>query len=133
MKQVKSLYILAENCVTTFPIDSILSVKITNKLIDICLIDGRQETFNLRLSQLLNCVFDLTNYAQFFFVKEGMLLNPIHTEITKLVNDKHVEYEIATKLNTVNLNFSLPEKALLTQLKKGKLLVKNTTDGYMSL
>ena len=133
MKQVKSLYILAENCVTTFPIDNILSVKITNKFIDICLVDGRQETFNLRLSELLNCVFDLTNYSQFFFVKEGVLLNPMNTEITKLVNDKHVEYEIATNLNTANLNFSLPEKDLLKQLNKGKLMVKNAFDDYMSL
>jgi hypothetical protein len=133
MKQVKSLYILAENCVTTFPIDNILSVKITNKFIDICLVDGRQETFNLRLSELLNCVFDLTNYSQFFFVKEGVLLNPMYTEITKLVNDKHVEYEIATNLNTANLNFSLPEKDLLKQLNKGKLMVKNAFDDYMSL
>lgn len=133
MKQVKSLYILAENSVTTFPIDNILSVKITNKFIDICLVDGRQETFNLRLSELLNCVFDLTNYSQFFFVKEGVLLNPMYTEITKLVNDKHVEYEIATNLNTANLNFSLPEKDLLKQLNKGKLMVKNAFDDYMSL
>lgn len=133
MKQVKSLYILAENCVTTFPIDNILSVKITNKFIDICLVDGRQETFNLRLSELLNCVFDLTNYSQFFFVKEGVLLNPMYTEITKLVNDKHVEYEVATNLNTANLNFSLPEKDLLKQLNKGKLMVKNAFDDYMSL
>ncbi len=133
MKHVKSLYILSESCLTSFPIDHILCVKVSNKQIEITFIDGQQKIFNLRLTELLTCVFELTNYSQFFFAKEGLLFNPLHTYIVKHCHASHIEYEIVPKINFQNTTFLLPAKDMVTQLAKSKLIVQNITDHYLQL
>jgi hypothetical protein len=133
MKHVKSLYILSDSCVNTFPIDKILCVKISNKQIDITLTDSIKKTFTLRLTELLTCVFELTNYSQFFFVNEGLLFNPLHTEIIKHGHANNLVYEITPKINTENIKFSLPAKDILPRLAKSKLIVQNITDPFIQL
>ena len=133
MKHVKSLFILSESVVTSFAIESILFVKLSNKLIDIRFTDGREERYTLRLTDIINCVFDLTNYSQFFFGKEGILFNPIHTEIVKHGKPNLMEYEIIPKINMKNMEnikFILPAKEVLHQLAKSKLIIQNESDSY---
>lgn len=133
MKQVKSLYILSDSCVNSFPIDSILCVKISNKQLDIFLTDSIKKSFTLRLTELLTCVFELTNYSQFFFVNEGLLFNPIHTEIIKHGYAHNLVYEIVPKINPDNIKFSVPAKDMLSRLAKSKLIVQNIADPHIQL
>jgi hypothetical protein len=130
MKHVKSLFILSEGGVTSFPIESILFVKLNNKLIDIRFTDGREERYPLRLTNILNCVFDLTNYSQFFFGIEGILFNPLHTEIVKYGKPNLMEYELIPRTNMENIKYTLPAKEVLHQLAKSKLIIQNESDSY---
>jgi len=128
MKHIKYLFIISEGDVISLPIDSIVFVKLSNKIIDIRFSDGREERFPLRLTSILNCIFDLTNYSQFFFGKDGILFNPLHTEIVKYSKPNHMEYEVIPKTNMENIKFTFPAKEVLHQLAKSKLIIKNESN-----
>ena len=127
MKPVKSLFILLESGITSFPIDDIVFIKLTNKFIDIRFTDNKEVRYNLRLTKILNCVFELTNYSQFFFGVEGILFNPLHSEI--IMNDQlnQMTCEIIAKTNTEEIVFICHAKEILTQLAKSKLIVQSAT------
>jgi hypothetical protein len=127
MKPVKSLFILLESGITSFPIEDIVFIKLTNKFIDIRFTDNKVVRYNLRLTKILNCVFELTNYSQFFFGVEGILFNPLHSEI--IMNDQlnQMTCEIIAKTNTEDIVFICHAKEILTQLAKSKLIVQSAT------
>lgn len=127
MKSVKSLFILLESGITSFPIEDIVFIKITNKFIDIRFTDNKEERYNLRLTKILNCVFELTNYSQFFFGVEGILFNPLHSEIIMNGQLNQMTCEIIAKTNTEDIVFIHHTKAILTQLAKSKLIVQSAT------
>lgn len=127
MKPVKSLFILLESGITSFPIDDIVFIKITNKFIDIRFTDNKEVRYNLRLTKILNCVFELTNYSQFFFGVEGILFNPLHSEIIMNGQLNQMTCEIIAKTNTEDIVFICHAKEILTQLAKSKLIVQSAT------
>ncbi len=127
MKPVKSLFILLESGITSFPIDDIVFIKITNKFIDIRFTDNKEVRYNLRLTKILNCVFELTNYSQFFFGVEGILFNPLHSEIIMNGQLNQMTCEIIAKTNTEDIVFISHAKEILTQLAKSKLIVQSAT------
>lgn len=133
MKHVKSLYILSDSSVISFPIDDIFSIKVSSKTFDITFIDGTIQSFKLRLTEILNCIYDLTNFSQFFFVKEGMLVNPVHTEIHRHGHASHIQYEIVPKKNLNIENVTLSAKDMVTQLAKSKLIAQNINDVHFQL
>ena len=127
MKPVKSLFILLESGITSFPIDDIVFIKLTNKFIDIRFTDNKEVRYNLRLTKMLNCVFELTNYSQFFFGVEGILFNPLHSEIIMNGQLNQMTCEIIAKTNTEDIVFISHAKEILTQLAKSKLIVQSAT------
>ncbi len=127
MKPVKSLFILLESGITSFPIDDIVFIKLTNKFIDIRFTDNKEVRYNLRLTKILNCVFELTNYSQFFFGVEGILFNPLHSEIIMNGQLNQMTCEIIAKTNTEDIVFISHAKEILTQLAKSKLIVQSAT------
>ena len=127
MKPVKSLFILLESGITSFPIDDIVFIKLTNKFIDIRFTDNKEVRYNLRLTKILNCVFELTNYSQFFFGVEGILFNPLHSEIIMNGQLNQMTCEIIAKTNTEDIVFICHAKEILTQLAKSKLIVQSAT------
>jgi hypothetical protein len=127
MKRVKSLFILLESGITSFPIEDIVFIKLTNKFIDIRFTDNKEVRYNLRLTKILNCVFELTNYSQFFFGVEGILFNPLHSEIIMNGQLNQMTCEIIAKTNTDDIVFISHAKEILTQLAKSKLIVQSAT------
>lgn len=127
MKPVKSLFILLESGITSFPIDDIVFIKLTNKFIDIRFTDNKEVRYNLQLTKILNCVFELTNYSQFFFGVEGILFNPLHSEIIMNGQLNQMTCEIIAKTNTEDIVFISHAKEILTQLAKSKLIVQSAT------
>jgi hypothetical protein len=127
MKPVKSLFILLESGITSFPIDDIVFIKLTNKFIDIRFTDNKEVRYNLRLTKILNCVFELTNYSQFFFGEEGILFNPLHSEIIMNGQLNQITCEIIAKTNTEDIVFTPNAKEILTQLAKSKLIVHSAS------
>lgn len=127
MKPVKSLFILLESGITSFPIEDIVFIKLTNKFIDIRFTDNKVVRYNLRLTKILNCVFELTNYSQFFFGVEGILFNPLHSEIIMNGQLNQMTCEIIAKTNTEDIVFISHAKEILTQLAKSKLIVQSAT------
>ncbi len=127
MKPVKSLFILLESGITSFPIDDIVFIKLTNKFIDIRFTDNKEVRYNLRLTKILNCIFELTNYSQFFFGVEGILFNPLHSEIIMNGQLNQMTCEIIAKTNTEDIVFISHAKEILTQLAKSKLIVQSAT------
>lgn len=127
MKPIKSLFILLESGITSFPIDDIVFIKLTNKFIDIRFTDNKEVRYNLRLTKILNCVFELTNYSQFFFGVEGILFNPLHSEIIMNGQLNQMTCEIIAKTNTEDIVFISHAKEILTQLAKSKLIVQSAT------
>jgi hypothetical protein len=127
MKHVKSLFILLESGITSFPIEDIVLIKLTNKFIDIRFTDNKEVRYNLRLTKILNCVFELTNYSQFFFGEEGILFNPLHSEIIMNGQLNQMTCEIIAKTNTEDIVFTPHAKEILTQLAKSKLIVHSAS------
>lgn len=127
MKPVKSLFILLESGITSFPIDDIVFIKLTNKFIDIRFTDNKEVRYHLRLTKILNCVFELTNYSQFFFGEEGILFNPLHSEIIMNGQLNQITCEIIAKTNTEDIVFTPNAKEILTQLAKSKLIVHSAS------
>ena len=127
MKPVKSLFILLESGITSFPIDDIVFIKLTNKFIDIRFTDNKEVRYNLRLTKILNCIFELTNYSQFFFGVEGILFNPLHSEIIMNGQLNQMTCEIIAKTNTEDIVFISHANEILTQLAKSKLIVQSAT------
>jgi hypothetical protein len=127
MKRVKSLFILLESGITSFPIEDIVFIKLTNKFIDIRFTDNKEVRYNLRLTKILNCVFELTNYSQFFFGEEGILFNPLHSEIIMNGQLNQMTCEIIAKTNTEDIVFTPNAKEILTQLAKSKLIVHSAS------
>jgi hypothetical protein len=127
MKHVKSLFILLESGITSFPIEDIVLIKLTNKFIDIRFTDNKEVRYNLRLTKILNCVFELTNYSQFFFGEEGILFNPLHSEIIMNGQLNQMTCEIIAKTNTEDIVFTPNAKEILTQLAKSKLIVHSAS------
>jgi hypothetical protein len=127
MKPVKSLFILLESGITSFPIDDIVFIKLTNKFIDIRFTDNKEVRYNLRLTKILNCIFELTNYSQFFFGVEGILFNPLHSEIIMNGQLNQMTCEIIAKTNTEDIVFISHAKEILTQLAKSNLIVQSAT------
>jgi hypothetical protein len=133
MKQIKSLYLLSDNSVISIPIDEIFSIKVYSKTFDITFTDGSVKTFKLRLTEILNCIYDLTNFSQFFFIKEGLLVNPIHTEIHKHGNSTQVHYEILP-IHSINFdNVVLNAKDMVSKLAKSKLIAQDINDIHFQL
>jgi hypothetical protein len=133
MKHVKSLYISSDSTIISLPIDDIFSIKVSSKTFDIMFIDGKTQTFKLRLTEILNCIYDLTNFSQFFFVKDGLLVNPIHTEINKLGHTSHIQYEVVPKKQLNIENIVLSTKEMVTKLAKSKLIAQNIHDAHFQL
>lgn len=127
MKPVKSLFILLESGITSFPIEDIVFIKLTNKFIDIRFTDNKEVRYHLRLTKILNCVFELTNYSQFFFGEEGILFNPLHSEIIMNGQLNQITCEIIAKTNTEDIVFTPNAKEILTQLAKSKLIVHSAS------
>jgi hypothetical protein len=127
MKHVKSLFILLESGITSFPIEDIVLIKLTNKFIDIRFTDNKEVRYHLRLTKILNCVFELTNYSQFFFGEEGILFNPLHSEIIMNGQLNQITCEIIAKTNTEDIVFTPNAKEILTQLAKSKLIVHSAS------
>lgn len=133
MKHVKSLYILSDSNVVAFPIDDIFSVNITSKSFEITFVNGTTQLFKLRLTEILNCVYDLTNFSQFFFIKEGLLINPIHAEIRKFGHAAHIHYEVVPKNNLDFKHIIINGKDMIMQLAKSKLIAQNIQDAHFQL